>query len=70
MPERTAQNPLGMRSISEAMNLNYGEKLKETSTKILTWDWIFSHPLEKIIVASSLLWGMFSIGKFVMSLFE
>jgi len=59
---------LGLKSI-ELPKDKYGTQLRETALKIFKWDWIFSSPIEKLIVLSSLIWGIYSIIKFVWGIF-
>jgi len=44
-----------------------GEKLKDIITQIFTWNWIFSGWLEKLIVASALLWSGYSLERLLAS---
>lgn len=46
-----------------------GVQFKETVEKIFTYDWIFSQWYEKIIVALSVCWGLYSIGRIIWGLF-
>lgn len=57
-------NPLGMRSLSEAMRKPIGEQFKE----ILLLDWIFNKGWEKAVIIGCLAWTFYSIVKFVISL--
>jgi hypothetical protein len=62
-------NPLGIRSLSSTLAQTQVDKIKEIIWRDLTWDWIFSSALEKIIVAGCIIWTMSCIGWWIWHLF-
>jgi len=58
-----------MKSLAESMNEPLGKQFKDTLDKIFKWDWIFSTPFEKIVIISSIIWGAYSLGRFILGLF-
>lgn len=60
---------MSLTPISQAMQEPLGARLREHYLKVLKWDWIFSTPLEKIIITASLLWSIYSIGKLIWGIF-
>jgi len=65
MTDQTVENPLNIRPISEGMEKKWAEKLIDHYKKFYTHDWVFSTIWEKGIVLGSLIWTIFSIGRFV-----
>ena len=56
-----------MKSITEHMKAK--EKFGTIARDIVHLDWIFSKPIEKIILLASIGWSLYSLIKFVVGLF-
>jgi hypothetical protein len=54
-------NPLGMKSIQEAKTQSPTQLYGEIMKKAFTHDWIFSKFYEKLIVAGSFFWAVYSV---------
>ena len=64
MVERTAQNPMGMKSIKETLatplGTQYGDLLRQVGL-----DWIFNKWYEKVIILGSIIWAIISIVRWI-----
>lgn len=59
---------MDIKPISEVMNKPIGQIYMESLKKAYTHDWIFSAIYEKIIVFGSVVWSLYSIGKFLFNI--
>ena len=65
MTEITQQNSLGMRSLKDSMAKGMWENYKQN----LSLDWVFDKIYEKVILVACFSWLVYSLIKFLWSIF-
>jgi len=61
MTDPTPTNPLGMKSLTESMNVSLGATIGDYFKRVFTWDWIFSEWYEKLILVAMTFWSGYAI---------
>jgi hypothetical protein len=58
-------NPLGMKSIAQAMTQSPVQMYKEMMKDAVNMDWFFSGWFQKGVITACFLWSVYSLGSFL-----